>query len=294
MLLRRVLTALALLSMLIPALLAPQAWVWAAFSLIFVLLACGEWMRLLEPSRSQTAMFFALLATGLLIFLDSMSQERLRLSQIAMPVSMLACLAWCLLVPLSFRGLARQSWLQAWLACLFLLAAWLALLELHRIDLLFLFSCLALVWVADIAAYFTGRSLGRRKLAPAISPGKTQEGALGACLGVALIGFVCIVVDAAWLESTLPRRWYLSLTKCVGDIAAAIWVLLVLQVLVLLSILGDLFESQLKRMAGVKDSSNLLPGHGGILDRIDALLPVLPATILIDRWIHWLSLRFSP
>jgi len=224
---------------------------------------------------------------------DMVTHERSLLLHSVMPVSMLACLAWCSLVPMSFQGRARQSWLQAWLACIFLLAAWLALLELHRIDLLLLFSTLVLVWLADVAAYFTGRNLGRRKLAPAISPGKTQEGAAGACAGTVLMGLCCILFDSALLETTLPKRWYLLLSWWMNQAMAALLVLLLLLSLVILSILGDLYESQLKRIAGVKDSSKLLPGHGGILDRIDALLPVLPATILIDRWLYWLTARIA-
>jgi phosphatidate cytidylyltransferase len=117
---------------------------------------------------------------------------------------------------------------------------------------------LVLVWSADVGAYFAGRRFGRRKLAPAVSPGKTWEGAFGGMLvSLALCGGALLVLG-------LPAWWLLAVAG-----------------LVVVSIFGDLFESVIKRVRGVKDSSNLLPGHGGILDRIDSLLAVLPVFALI-------------
>src|SRR5690606_23606746 len=131
-----------------------------------------------------------------------------------------------------------------------------------------LLTMMALVWVADIAAYFSGRAFGQRKLAAHISPGKTREGAYGgiaAAAGFALASAACPNTYGA----ALVARW-----GWVGALLAAL-------LLAGLSIAGDLFESLIKRRAGVKDSSRLLPGHGGVLDRIDALLPVLPLAILL-------------
>ena len=122
-----------------------------------------------------------------------------------------------------------------------------------------------LVWVADSAAYFTGRAFGRRKLAPSISPGKTWEGALGAVVAVALVGLL--------LNQWLARVGPMSLD--------ASWVFPELMLIVALSIIGDLFESLLKRHAGVKDSGRTLPGHGGVLDRIDSLTSTLPFALLL-------------
>jgi len=128
------------------------------------------------------------------------------------------------------------------------------------------------IWVADIAAYFVGRKFGRHKLAPAISPGKTREGALAGIVGVV----IWLLASAQWPGSfgaDLIIRWGLF-----GTILIAI-------LLAIFSISGDLFESLLKRRAGVKDSSRLLPGHGGVFDRIDAVVAVVPlAYLLTEGW----------
>jgi phosphatidate cytidylyltransferase len=135
----------------------------------------------------------------------------------------------------------------------------------------FVLSLMLVVWLADIGAYFAGKAFGRHKLAPAISPGKTWEGAVGGWLAVVIVASAAIVLHA--FEPTL----YSALLERLG----AVRTLVVLTILVVFSVVGDLFESMLKRQAGVKDSSGLLPGHGGVLDRIDALLPVLPLAMLL-------------
>jgi phosphatidate cytidylyltransferase len=139
----------------------------------------------------------------------------------------------------------------------------------------YLLSVMAIVWVADIGAYFSGKAFGRHKLAPSISPGKSWEGAIGGWLAVLLLAAL----------STLPAL--LGDTFAVRVQARWGWIgmLAVMTLLVAASIVGDLFESQLKRRAGVKDSSRLLPGHGGVLDRVDALIPVLPLAVLLDAWL---------
>ena len=139
------------------------------------------------------------------------------------------------------------------------------LVALHAVDTWLMLAAMALVWVADIAAYFSGRAFGRHKLAPAISPGKTWEGVAGAVVGVLAYGG--IVFSFSPLAGRLP----LSIPVIV----------LMLVLLTAVSVMGDLFESLLKRQAGIKDSSQLLPGHGGVLDRIDALTSTLPLAALI-------------
>ena len=131
-----------------------------------------------------------------------------------------------------------------------------------------LLAAMAVVWVADIAAYFVGRAIGRRKLAPGISPGKSWEGAFGAVAFVVVYGFV---VAYSWPQLGLPNPSGLS-----GILGFAAGLVLLTAV----SIVGDLFESLAKRQAGVKDSGNILPGHGGILDRIDSLTSTLPLVAL--------------
>lgn len=149
-----------------------------------------------------------------------------------------------------------------------------AILALYRHSPLYLFSVMALVWIADIGAYFAGKAFGKRKLAPGISPGKSWEGAIGGWIAVLLLAGLSVVLPVAELGDTFAVRLH-------GRFGWAGF-LGVLTVLVILSVIGDLFESQLKRRAEFKDSSNLLPGHGGVLDRIDALIPTLPFAVLVD------------
>jgi len=161
---------------------------------------------------------------------------------------------------------------------LLIAAAWLALSQARVLGVNFLLSSMALVWVADIAAYFFGRALGgriiRRKLAATISPGKSWEGALGGFFGVCVLAW-------GWqrLESTFavdgPSLYTLLFQR------GAAWAVLALVFLTAMSVVGDLVESLVKRSAGMKDSSQLLPGHGGVLDRVDALLPTLPLSMML-------------
>ena len=153
-------------------------------------------------------------------------------------------------------------------------AAWFALMQFLSHGMLMLLSVLLIVWIADTAAYFAGRAFGRRKLAPHISPGKTWAGVVGAIVAVLLLAL------AVWQFAPAARMYSNELFAAVGPV----WALLLLAVLIGLSIAGDLFESLLKRQAGVKDSGQLLPGHGGVLDRVDAMVPVLPSAAVI-QWL---------
>ena len=160
-----------------------------------------------------------------------------------------------------------------------LVGCFIAIIALFRHSAVYLLSVMALVWVADIGAYFSGKAFGKRKLAPTISPGKSWEGAIGGAIAVLVLAVLSVLAapSVPWLQDTFAydlqaqRGWPLTL--------------LVLVLLCAASVIGDLFESQLKRRAGFKDSSNLLPGHGGVLDRIDALVPVLPVAALIAAWL---------
>ena len=170
------------------------------------------------------------------------------------------------------RGLERaESKLRPWVLPL---TAWLVLiptgLAMLAVPGLHLLAILALVWIADTAAYGAGRAFGRRKLAPHISPGKTWEGVAGGMLGCAAYAAALAAYTPRLAALTGGVRW-------VPYIGAAL-------LLCALSVLGDLFESALKRRAGVKDSGSLLPGHGGVLDRIDSTTSTLPVAVLLLDW----------
>lgn len=165
-----------------------------------------------------------------------------------------------------------------------LVAAWLAITRAERLSIHFLMSALCLIWVSDIAAYFGGRAWGGRffgagKLAPSISPGKTREGAVSGLVGALVLASIWVLwVDPRWGGD--GPSLYARLVQAKG------WAVMLLAVVVLTAagIVGDLFESLVKRAAGTKDSSRLLPGHGGVLDRIDALLPTLPMAMALASW----------
>lgn len=224
-----------------------------AFALIAAL-AGWEWAGLMKASQGRRILY-GLLVLGLCL-LFWMGPEQ------GFPLLWgLSAMFWLLFAPLWMRW--RWSAACATVGLVVLLPTWAALVALHRRGPELLLAAMVLVWVADIAAYFTGRAFGRRKLAPAISPGKTWEGAAGAVVGVLVYGFA--------VASFLPA---------LPDIGPLVFAG-VLLLLTALSILGDLFESLAKRQAGIKDSSQLLPGHGGILDRIDSQTSTLPLVALL-------------
>lgn len=181
-----------------------------------------------------------------------------------------AAVFWLLLVPiwLQRRWPLANPVLALATGMVLLLPVWLALIQLRQAGPLALLAIMAIVWLADIGAYFAGRSLGKHKLAPGISPGKTWEGAIGGAVAVLAYGLLMSSRMPAGLAGNLPL------------------LLVVLVVLTAISILGDLFESLLKRQAGLKDSSSILPGHGGVLDRIDSLTSTLPLVAMV-----WLVTR---
>jgi phosphatidate cytidylyltransferase len=161
--------------------------------------------------------------------------------------------------------------LVSWVYALSVLGCFIAIALLYQHSGLYLLSVLAIVWVADIGAYFSGKAFGKRKLAPTISPGKSWEGAIGGWLAVLVIASLStrLSVFADTFSSHMLRGFGWA------------GLILILTALVAISVAGDLFESMLKRRIGFKDSSSLLPGHGGVLDRIDALIPVMPLAALL-------------
>lgn len=176
---------------------------------------------------------------------------------------------WLTLVPawLLRRVEARHRWLLLAAGIAVLLPAGLAAASLDPVELL---AVLGLVWIADCTAYFAGSALGRHPLAPAISPAKTWEGVAGALLATLAYAIICAALVPPLNARVLGAGW-------LGYLAGA-------ALLCGVSILGDLFESALKRQASVKDSGALLPGHGGVLDRIDSATSTLPIAALLLRW----------
>jgi len=261
MLRTRVITALVLVALLLPSLfLLPQsAWAWLVAAFIGV--AAWEWGALLGwTSKGRLALGGA---TGLLCGLVSqLLPDSLGFGALN-GVHALAALFWGLLMPFWLRGKWRLGGASGLaVGAVVLLPTWLAMVQLRALGPAVLLAIFAVVWMADIAAYFAGRACGRHKLAPTISPGKTWEGAGGAVVGVVVYGLVVRQLFAVEL------------------VALPVWIALLL-VVTAVSIVGDLFESLLKRQAGLKDSSNVLPGHGGVLDRIDSLTSTLPVVAFL-------------
>jgi phosphatidate cytidylyltransferase len=266
MLRKRVITALLLVAGLALILFAlPPLAAALAFAAIAAL-AGWEWGGLMKQDQPARVMY----AFVLLLFCWQLSVAAPRIVPVLLGVS---ALFWLLVVPLWFRfkwTLVGNDFFGYLLGALVILPTWAAMAALHAVSTWLLLAAMALVWVADIAAYFAGRAFGRHKLAPTISPGKTWEGVAGAVVGVLIYGG--IVLSFTPLRDRLPLGIPLLASMLI--------------LLTAVSVLGDLFESLLKRQAGIKDSSNLLPGHGGVLDRIDALTSTLPLAALILHFLR--------
>jgi phosphatidate cytidylyltransferase len=271
MLKTRIITATVLLAVLLPILfLLPPVYI-GAFFLLALLAAAWEWSRLLSPEATRAAWLYALFCLAIILFLLAMQNVAWQFALLLMAVIFWFFLAPFILAKGMNISLQKLRPFYVVLGLILLPATWFALVFLRELGLIFLLSTMALVWVADIGAYFVGKAFGKRKLAAQISPGKSIEGAFGGLLLCYGYAFLCIFYLP--FESTLFGAWAIRFG----------WVPTVAMVTVLtaFSIFGDLFESQLKRMAGVKDSSFLLPGHGGVLDRVDALIPTMPIAALL-------------
>lgn len=276
MLRTRVITAVLLMAVLLPALFAPSPVPFVLFTLLAISLAGWEWGRLNGLSARAGAV-----ACGVLL------AAACALGGWRLPLAAGPAWPWWLAVAL-WIGIALvvlrrgpAGWptvpalvrLGSGLALLWL--AWWALAVARVNGINFLLSTLCIVWAADIAAYFGGRAFGKRKLAPSISPGKSWAGVYSGMLGVLVLAGLWLAADSRWNFDSL------SLFSALYARLGAVGLLLSCLALAGLSVVGDLFESLVKRAAGAKDSSALLPGHGGVLDRIDALLPVLPAAMAL-------------
>lgn len=266
MLKSRVITAAILLALLLTALFALPPAVWAALIVAMVMQGTVEWSRLSGLSGGKANIYWGLtlLLMLALLWADAGTTEAQRL-YLHLAVYAVAALLWLIIVPtwLMAGWKVRQPLLMALTGWAVLVPTGLAMLDLREASPWMLLFVMGLVWVADIAAYFAGRRFGKNKLAPSISPGKTWEGVAGALLGVS------VYVVLAWSYSP-----YFSHREVLPVLLLASWWWTGL------AVIGDLFESAVKRQAGVKDSGALLPGHGGLLDRIDALTSTLPLAAL--------------
>jgi phosphatidate cytidylyltransferase len=271
---QRILTALVLLALLLPTLILKTPWPFALVTLVAMALAGWEWARLNDGGNAAVAFGIALgIACGAALW-AGWSETAPRLAW------WLATLVWVLGGTWVLRG-GVAGWtrlpraLRLALGFIALWTAWLALANAKAGGLNFILSIFCIVWAADIAAYAGGRAFGRRKLAPGISPGKSWEGVWSGMLGALVVAALWLAVDATGIVDS-P-----SLYRIVATRFSIPGLVLVVVFLVALSVVGDLVESLVKRSAGAKDSSGLLPGHGGILDRVDALLPVFPIALAL-------------
>ena len=276
MLKTRVITALVILPIVLIALFAFPAWAWAMFAFGIAMVACWEWSRLSQMSSTQAISFlvvsFAISAAICVAYLRvGTGTEFATLQQTVLAI---AVVFWMIVAPLWLANTwhPASKALRALTGWLVIFPMAVALISLRAISPWLLLSFAVIIWVADIAAYFTGKEFGRHKLAPGLSPGKTIEGVVGGLAGVVIFFFVWQYLTAS--TAIYEQAWVVKMHAH----RTALFLLFV--VLALLSVLGDLFESWMKRGAGMKDSSNLLPGHGGVLDRIDALTSTLPLAAL--------------
>lgn len=278
MLKTRIVTAIVLVSAFLLALFYLPPIGWLAVSTLIAALAAWEWGALIGFGKQARVSFgLAVVVVAVLTAIASPGAVGIAGESDSAAIALgrwfyyPSAAFWILVAPIWMKSRWRihGSVLGVLVGAVVILPTWLALVQIKLAGELVLLAIMATVWLADIAAYFSGRTFGRHKLAPAISPGKTWEGAIGGVLAVVAYGFFYL--------SVLPK-----------ELAGSPALLLVLLVaFAAFSIVGDLLESLLKRQAGLKDSSGILPGHGGVLDRIDSLTSTLPMAAIA---LHYFSL----
>lgn len=254
MLKQRIVTALWLLPLMLGMLFYAPDWLWAAFSGLIALLALWEYARMSGLDTRQTNRFIvASLIFGVIAYIGDWKLPDV--------VWYVVLGFWLVVMPLWLKKkwTLKGDWQAYTVGWILMLPFWYALVDLrpNTDSATSLLAIMGLVWVADIAAYFSGKAFGKHKIAPTISPGKTWEGAIGGALCVVI--YMTCIWYADWLA--FDSGWFA--------------VTIIGLVLTVVSVCGDLLESWLKRAAGIKDSSNLLPGHGGVFDRVDSLIAVL-------------------
>jgi phosphatidate cytidylyltransferase len=261
MLKTRIITALTLVAVFIPALFMLSNIYWAYGMLLLALLALYEWAGMIRLSTKQRIVYLALVLVAGVAMAQVMQQQGFhQFFYYSLNVFLVVTLFWLLIVPFWLvKKWTVNKYVMALLGLLLMASVWLGLICAKGADPLLLLALLATIWIADSAAYFAGKNFGKYKLAPNISPKKTWEGVLGALIAVTLFGLVLYLRFDVKTLAIFPALWIITS----------------------LGVIGDLFESMLKRQANIKDSGNLLPGHGGVLDRIDSIIPSLPIAILM-------------
>ncbi|MEP7084189.1 MAG: phosphatidate cytidylyltransferase [Betaproteobacteria bacterium] len=270
MLKQRIITAVVLAALFFSTLFGLATWYFAGFALFALMTAVYEWGKLtgLTPGASVVYAAVVFVLGALLFFYGGFDRSSGFPPAAVLMLCGTSAAFWILVAPVWLK----QGWttritpLMLVLGAVLILAMWMAMTQLHARSPWLLLATMLVVWIADTAAYFAGRRFGRRKLAPVISPGKSWEGVYGGLVGVGVYAVLLLLLSPLGADPHVSRPLV---------VVAAL-------VLAMVSVVGDLFESWLKRQAGVKDSGSTLPGHGGVLDRIDALLPALPvATLLV-------------
>jgi len=272
----RLLAALVMAPLVIAAILfLPTPWL-ALLAAVVFLAGLWEWLRLSEVEDTLARTVLLVLNLLLMVAMVWASRTASGGSLVLFQVAAMIGVAWWLFAALWLRNYdfgsdhdngARVAKLAA--GTFAVIPAWCALVLIHAqrpSGHVWLLVALVIVWAADTGAYFAGRKFGRHKLSPRISPNKTIEGLVGGAIAGVLVG----VAGGAIAGTAVPKLPLVALAALV---------------VVLFSVVGDLFESLLKRHAGVKDSGNLIPGHGGLLDRMDSVLAALPAFVLCKEWL---------
>lgn len=292
MLKQRIITAVLLLPLVGCLLFLPDLLTFSAILVpVFGILA-WEWSRLLQTGKAGQSIFIvlSLAAVGGLFyqlyqqnFFSEASLPLLWYDAYPFKLLVVALLVWVvasifvLLYPKTTKTLFRGPWLRGLFGIVILAAAWLAIVVIrsllinvdYTLGAWMLLLMLVVIWGADVGAYFAGKTWGKTKLAPVVSPNKTWEGAFGGLVLAVAVGMgvaSLLSLELDWLKFT-------------------VFVI----VMVVLSVFGDLFESMLKRQANIKDSSNILPGHGGLLDRLDSTLSVAPFFVAGVLWLELLA-----
>lgn len=273
----RIITALVLLAVFLPAFFADSADLLAWLTLVLIAAGAWEWGRLMGL-RMALSLGLSLVCVSICLG----SWKFFELPQHPTPYLWICTGALWVLISAWMLRSGLVAWNSVHTAnklvggTLALWLCWLAIFQAKRVGINFMLSIFALVWIADIAAYFAGRAFGRRKLAPNLSPSKSWEGVWGGTCAVWAIAYLWVWAD---------RQVFFDSPSIYSLLYSQGWVYFFVSItfLTAMSVVGDLVESMVKRTAGVKDSSQLLPGHGGVLDRVDALLPTLPLAMMLSQ-----------